>query len=882
MNEYGLLSEIPGNGRFHSCLLTTFAFDLYFFEEQVLRTLRAKGVSNFIVLADAWILTDTLGNLSSHTRAAGKYYYLAGIDKAQGVFHPKIMLLLGEEEALLFTGSGNLTPFGHGGNQELWGAIHFDGKESPNLPLLHHAMEYLESLAGRLPGIGKTFWEAQKEESRLFGSLPAAPPAFVPLDTNTEAAFLHSGRNESIFTQLQRLVPPEKIEAIHLASPFYDVKGHFLSELRKGYPRATIRAAIQKRYGQAPLDAPAIPNLDFVDWDTVKRETEADAFRVQHSKLFHFFSEQEQYLLFGSANATIAAMGTAEKPGTNEEACLLLRSRERNFLEELGLNFNAPAVPVSYFKENRMEPFQSGMPGSRRIARLEALHAHEDEMEAFIHLEEGIQKMELRLFSKEGEVLLVEKFSSADLKKGRLLFRAQDKEAFYGQLFDEEGMPVSARQPVQHVRELYSTHPSKSNRKRHQIEEQLERGNLDPYIIIEYFNEIITGQASKEEMQRFRKNVASEEETMKAAEKHFPTLSREELQELALLNSSRREEYLNTHHSLKLWEAVYQGILAYRRRLEEEEVEAEESGKKDEGKEWETITVYTYIHSSSQLAREKNGLLNSFKNYSKLLDALLKKEEYLLSRADLTNHAIILWGALANVNRKYRRTKGEEILEEGVFLPELGDIDAYDNFSGAVLHLTGKFISVLAGAKGFARKEEGAKDKKLLRLTGHVCSLNTLALLYAMQLNPGLRNMERWVKICLFNLNQLLPIETRPDLEEEFKLYQTRQENLSKFNLESALASLKKLEEEYRSLEGEPTQLSNGIYKVRSLGFCYINDMIPCGRANPKALRLSRPGFSYDAIQGDFIQDNWFEIKSGRLLGGAQKKGISYEIKKDD
>ncbi|MCB0566477.1 MAG: hypothetical protein KDD01_19075, partial [Phaeodactylibacter sp.] len=658
--------------------------------------------------------------------------------------------------------------------------------------------------------------------------------------------------------------------------------GQFLSELSKGYPLAKIRAAIQKRYGQAPLDAPAIPNLDFVDWDTVKGETEAGAFRVQHSKMFHFYSESEQYLLIGSANATTAAMGKEDRPGRNEEACLLLRSSERNFLEELGLDFHVPAVPLNSFKENRMEAFQPAMPGRRRIARLEALHAHEDELEAYIQLEEGIHKLELRLFSKGGEELLVQKFNSTDLKKGRLLFRAQDKEAFYSQLFDEEGVPVSARQPVQHVRELYSTHPSKSNRKRHQIEEQLERGNLDPHIIMEYFNEIITGQASKEEMQRFRKNMASEEGTVKAAEKHFPTLNREELQELALLNGSRREEYLNTHHTLRLWEAVYQGILAYRRRLEEEEMEAEDSGIKDKDRRKEPHTIYTNIYSSSQLSREKNGLLNSFKNYDKLLDVLLSKNEYLLSKADLTNHAIILWGTLANVNRKYRRIKGEEVLEEGVFLPELGDIDAYDNFSGAVLHLTGKFITVLAGAKGFARKEESTKDKKLLRLAGQVYSLNTLALLYAMQLNPGLRNMERWVKICLFNLNQWLPIETRPDLEEEFKLYQKKQENLSKFKSESALASLKKLEEEYRSLEEESPIKSNGIYRARSLGFCYINDMIPRGRANPKALKLSRPGFSYDAIQGDFIQDNWYEIKTSRMLGGVQKKGISYQMKNKD
>ena len=120
--EKKIFKEIPKKANFHSALLTSFSFDFYHFESQVIRSLKRIGVINFNVLVDLGLLDQNLGLSTGNLKGLSKSYSVSGI-KSRGAFHPKIILLVGNDEVLLIQGSGNITNGGHGKNHELFNVL---------------------------------------------------------------------------------------------------------------------------------------------------------------------------------------------------------------------------------------------------------------------------------------------------------------------------------------------------------------------------------------------------------------------------------------------------------------------------------------------------------------------------------------------------------------------------------------------------------------------------------------------------------------------------------------------------------------------------------------------------------------------------------------
>lgn len=104
-------------GKWHSALFTTFSLSLSFFEAVALHALRTGGAR------DIGILADIVGYRASLSEAgvadAGRSYNLVPLSVAGGrFFHPKIMVLVGEDGVRATVGSGNLTFGGWGHNIE--------------------------------------------------------------------------------------------------------------------------------------------------------------------------------------------------------------------------------------------------------------------------------------------------------------------------------------------------------------------------------------------------------------------------------------------------------------------------------------------------------------------------------------------------------------------------------------------------------------------------------------------------------------------------------------------------------------------------------------------------------------------------------------------
>lgn len=109
--------DVVRAGRWNRALFGTFALSLGFFEAAPLRALRRVGASDIRILADVSGVAASLGEAGA--REVGRTYAVDAVAAPGGCFHPKFILLDGEDGPRMVVGSGNLTFGGWGRNLEL-------------------------------------------------------------------------------------------------------------------------------------------------------------------------------------------------------------------------------------------------------------------------------------------------------------------------------------------------------------------------------------------------------------------------------------------------------------------------------------------------------------------------------------------------------------------------------------------------------------------------------------------------------------------------------------------------------------------------------------------------------------------------------------------
>jgi hypothetical protein len=101
---------------------TTYALSLSFFEAVILDALVRGGGREALILADVAGARAALSEQGA--RRVGKDYDVEPVMVRGGVFHPKLSVLIGDDECHLLVGSGNLTFGGWGGNLEIIEHLH--------------------------------------------------------------------------------------------------------------------------------------------------------------------------------------------------------------------------------------------------------------------------------------------------------------------------------------------------------------------------------------------------------------------------------------------------------------------------------------------------------------------------------------------------------------------------------------------------------------------------------------------------------------------------------------------------------------------------------------------------------------------------------------
>ncbi len=337
--------EIAESSGYEASLITTFNASLPFYEEIILRRLRANGCRHNVVLMDAAQCSAAWSSEATRPRRAGYDYSLIPI-RTSAAFHPKIAIFVGPKRASILVGSHNLTVAGFGYNRELTNLIELSAKKREDAgsilnAIWHSLVGWLESASGYCPP--ELIQEALSLHKRI-------KPFLNEGAANTSAIFLSQKAGEiGLFAKLKDAVT-FGVRRVLVIGAFFDEKLALLKAMRSTWPDAEIVVGIDPETVYLPTlfgDA----KTRFVDVGTLWAE---DIGRYLHAKAVYIESfETQKVFISGSANPSGPGWGL-QPAVANTEAVMLLRDEDAlNALVKTGLDglFGLSALSAEQLQE---------------------------------------------------------------------------------------------------------------------------------------------------------------------------------------------------------------------------------------------------------------------------------------------------------------------------------------------------------------------------------------------------------------------------------------------------------------------------------------------------------------------------------------------------
>ena len=360
-NKHNILELLGSDkNKYHSCIITCYSFDFLFFEQRVLPRLRQSGIININLLVDEKMYQQQLNSLegSYHKNTS---YSITAIPLYGAAFHPKIIMVFGKTNGFLAIGSGNLTNSGLSSNDEVWGAFHTYKTESEAAQLFKNTYEYLYALEKYCFGINKTKWNwILKNTAWLKEIIENANSENTVATKDGAITIVSSFANYSIYSKIIEALPNEGLESIVIISPYFNKKGQIISNFKKDLNPKKIKVIVDSRFGTVPYEFDTRPEIQFYDWHKVESIKKNQSPRL-HAKIIQFNYTQKSFILVGSANATVEALGTKNSVSKNAEMCLFISSTNapKDWLQEMDLVFPevgdfklADYIPIENNKSN--------------------------------------------------------------------------------------------------------------------------------------------------------------------------------------------------------------------------------------------------------------------------------------------------------------------------------------------------------------------------------------------------------------------------------------------------------------------------------------------------------------------------------------------------
>ncbi|MGR9476941.1 hypothetical protein [Rhizobium leguminosarum] len=336
---------------YHSAISTTFAIEFAAFEEIMLPQLMASGATNIVVVADERMASMVLADGSRLPMQLGRDYALVSPPVADGLFHPKVVLQIGRKGGRMFVGSANMTAAGLAGNAEAVIEIECTDEPSAERDIIRSAWAYLNELVRHRSRTAQDSinWAADRAPW-LRG---ADEGAVATLEDGTLMAFLTKSAAIGIGRRYLDLIGAAQVERLVVISPYWDHDLSALRFLQQQLQPAETSILLDAENHEFPLNAVLPGGAELRQLPRVLRG------RFAHAKIFIAATEEHDHVLVGSANCTTPAIGSANHPGSNAEACIYRKLPSGKAVEALGLRISLEQDPLDPSELDPREPTPS-------------------------------------------------------------------------------------------------------------------------------------------------------------------------------------------------------------------------------------------------------------------------------------------------------------------------------------------------------------------------------------------------------------------------------------------------------------------------------------------------------------------------------------------
>lgn len=312
-----IIDEIAKSSGYDIALMTTFNFDISFFERAVLSQLSAQNINKVTLFVDSKELIKSISDVSSCN--IGRRYMVNPM-LIDGAFHPKLILLLGEDKAKLFIGSANITTSGMSVNNEAFNVIEYSAKKPDYLDVINDAIHFfldINSISYQLDR------ELLEEIEQLNYYHRANENGVIKLIHNLDTPLLN---------QIQKYIK-DPVKEIRVAVPYYDNSLSALSEMVSAFPDAKTFLYLQnskcsfskKSFAGSGLQAHTLVYEGFKDNQLNGHNN------FYHGKVFSFKTDNAAYMLYGSSNCTQAALMKTYEHGGNIECDIIETGKPNDF-----------------------------------------------------------------------------------------------------------------------------------------------------------------------------------------------------------------------------------------------------------------------------------------------------------------------------------------------------------------------------------------------------------------------------------------------------------------------------------------------------------------------------------------------------------------------
>lgn len=264
-------------------LFVSYTFDAGYFERVALGPLEATGARVAVVADASQVEFDPYA-----ARRIGRRY-APGLVHHHSAFHPKLVVLQGEERTVIGIGSANLTMSGWHSSEELWTFVTATADHWP--ALVSDVGTWLQEFAGQ-----SVLGNRLSRFIRELGEVLTRPP------TEVDGPKLVTNLHQPILEQL----PDGPVEELNLYAPFHDVGERAVRKLVRRFQPEILRIAYQPEWTR--LNADALLRL-FEERAGSTEILRIPKDRYRHGKLIEWRTVDGWASLTGSPNLSMVALG---------------------------------------------------------------------------------------------------------------------------------------------------------------------------------------------------------------------------------------------------------------------------------------------------------------------------------------------------------------------------------------------------------------------------------------------------------------------------------------------------------------------------------------------------------------------------------------------